>query len=269
MEDLAPDVQRELRDAEERTATNTGMQFNIALNYGGRAEIVEAARRMAGRRRAARRDRRGALRVVSLHRGPARSGSADPHERRDARQQLPALADRLRGDLGHRHAVARLPPAPPARSRSSRIRSAIAATAASTSRRLPDGDFQLLSLLQLRFSFQLSASGSSFASSYDAGSVGARPAAGRHRDDLVSSRPGDAAPRADCRRAGVSRVLHDRASAGRLGPGGIGGTAVVLVCYAMWLGDRFADTHSSSSCRTAACRSCEPRCSTRTWWHWS
>ena len=46
MEDLAPDVQRELRDAEERTASNTGMQFNIALNYGGRAEIVDAARRM-------------------------------------------------------------------------------------------------------------------------------------------------------------------------------------------------------------------------------
>jgi undecaprenyl diphosphate synthase len=46
MEDLAPDVQGELRDAEERTANNAGMQFNIALNYGGRAEIVEAARRM-------------------------------------------------------------------------------------------------------------------------------------------------------------------------------------------------------------------------------
>src|SRR5215207_9854042 len=46
MEDLAPDVQKELRDAEERTAANAGMQFNIALNYGGRAEIVEAARRM-------------------------------------------------------------------------------------------------------------------------------------------------------------------------------------------------------------------------------
>ena len=46
MEDLARDVQRELRDAEEKTAGNGGMQFNIALNYGGRAEIVEAARRM-------------------------------------------------------------------------------------------------------------------------------------------------------------------------------------------------------------------------------
>jgi undecaprenyl diphosphate synthase len=46
MEDLSRDVQRELRDAEEKTAANAGMQFNIALNYGGRAEIVEAARRM-------------------------------------------------------------------------------------------------------------------------------------------------------------------------------------------------------------------------------
>ena len=46
MEDLARDVQGELRDAEQRTAANSGMQFNIALNYGGRAEIVEAAKRL-------------------------------------------------------------------------------------------------------------------------------------------------------------------------------------------------------------------------------
>ena len=44
-EELAPDVQRELKMAEEQTARNAGMLFNIALNYGGRAEIVEAARR--------------------------------------------------------------------------------------------------------------------------------------------------------------------------------------------------------------------------------
>jgi undecaprenyl diphosphate synthase len=46
VEELARDVQRELRDAEEKTASNGGMLFNIALNYGGRAEIVEAARRI-------------------------------------------------------------------------------------------------------------------------------------------------------------------------------------------------------------------------------
>ena len=45
-DELAADVQTELKAAENRTAANTGMQFNIALNYGGRAEIVEAVKRM-------------------------------------------------------------------------------------------------------------------------------------------------------------------------------------------------------------------------------
>jgi undecaprenyl diphosphate synthase len=44
-EALSPDVLDELRDAEHKTASNTGMLFNIALNYGGRSEIVDAARR--------------------------------------------------------------------------------------------------------------------------------------------------------------------------------------------------------------------------------
>ncbi len=42
---LARDVQRELEIGIERTASNTGMLFNIALNYGGRTEIVDAVRR--------------------------------------------------------------------------------------------------------------------------------------------------------------------------------------------------------------------------------
>jgi len=45
MEELSPDIQQELRAAIERTSKNGGMLFNIALNYGGRAEIVDAARR--------------------------------------------------------------------------------------------------------------------------------------------------------------------------------------------------------------------------------
>jgi undecaprenyl diphosphate synthase len=44
-DELSADVQRELEIGIERTSGNTGMRFNIALNYGGRAEIVEAARR--------------------------------------------------------------------------------------------------------------------------------------------------------------------------------------------------------------------------------
>src|SRR5256714_8877398 len=44
-DELASDVQRELEIGIQQTAGNSGMRFNIALNYGGRAEIVDAARR--------------------------------------------------------------------------------------------------------------------------------------------------------------------------------------------------------------------------------
>jgi undecaprenyl diphosphate synthase len=43
--ELPEDVYHELLQAEAKTSRNTGMRFNIALNYGGRAEIVDAARR--------------------------------------------------------------------------------------------------------------------------------------------------------------------------------------------------------------------------------
>jgi undecaprenyl diphosphate synthase len=46
MEELDPSVQRELGRALERTAGATGMTFNIALNYSGRCEIVDACRRI-------------------------------------------------------------------------------------------------------------------------------------------------------------------------------------------------------------------------------
>ncbi len=38
-----------LRNAMEQTETNTGLRLNIALNYGGRQEIVSACRRIAER----------------------------------------------------------------------------------------------------------------------------------------------------------------------------------------------------------------------------
>ena len=44
-ERLSPEIRDELALAETRTAGNLGMLFNIALSYGGRAEIVDAARR--------------------------------------------------------------------------------------------------------------------------------------------------------------------------------------------------------------------------------
>jgi undecaprenyl diphosphate synthase len=44
-DELPADVRHELDIGRDRTRGNHGMLFNIALNYGGRAEIVEAARR--------------------------------------------------------------------------------------------------------------------------------------------------------------------------------------------------------------------------------
>ena len=41
---LGREIREELEMAEARTANNSGMLFNIALSYGGRAEIVDAAR---------------------------------------------------------------------------------------------------------------------------------------------------------------------------------------------------------------------------------
>ncbi len=44
LDGLPEDVQRDIRDATDATAGNTGLRFVIALNYGGRTEIVDAIR---------------------------------------------------------------------------------------------------------------------------------------------------------------------------------------------------------------------------------
>jgi undecaprenyl diphosphate synthase len=40
--ELDPTIQEELQTAKDRTAANSGLLFNVALNYGGRAELVDA-----------------------------------------------------------------------------------------------------------------------------------------------------------------------------------------------------------------------------------
>ena len=46
--DGMPPLQRQaLINAETRTQTNTGLRLNVAINYGGRAELVRAARSLA------------------------------------------------------------------------------------------------------------------------------------------------------------------------------------------------------------------------------
>ncbi len=42
---LSADLQKQIAAAEEKTRTNSGTILSLALNYGGRAEIVEAAKR--------------------------------------------------------------------------------------------------------------------------------------------------------------------------------------------------------------------------------
>ena len=78
------------------SAANTGLRVCLAINYGGRAEIVDAVRRIAGEVRGAL-DPRPSTKTdlrSPLHRRHARSRPADSHRRRDADQQFPALADR-------------------------------------------------------------------------------------------------------------------------------------------------------------------------------
>ena len=41
---MSPDVQREIAFAVDKTAKNTGMVMCVALNYGGRAEILQACK---------------------------------------------------------------------------------------------------------------------------------------------------------------------------------------------------------------------------------
>ena len=46
---LDKDLQESIARLEETTAGNTGLHFQIAINYGGRDEIVRAAKKLAGK----------------------------------------------------------------------------------------------------------------------------------------------------------------------------------------------------------------------------
>ena len=49
LEQLPEKLQNLIADATSRTAANTGIHFNVCTNYGGRRELVRAARRLAER----------------------------------------------------------------------------------------------------------------------------------------------------------------------------------------------------------------------------
>ncbi len=138
-DELSPDVQHELEIGIRRTENNRGMLFNIALNYGGRAEIVDAARRADRVRHSADDLDERRFSEFLYTAGQPDPRSADPHQRRDARQQLPPLADRLLRDLGSPKRCGPTSAAAICSKPSSRIRSATAATAASSRLRWRSG----------------------------------------------------------------------------------------------------------------------------------
>jgi undecaprenyl diphosphate synthase len=47
IESLPKAVQRDLRDTVEKTRSNNGLRLTLALNYGGRAEMIDAVRSLA------------------------------------------------------------------------------------------------------------------------------------------------------------------------------------------------------------------------------
>ena len=58
-DDLSPRMRERIEEAMRRTAGNTNGVLNVCLNYGGRAEIVDAVRRVVSDGIAACRHRRG------------------------------------------------------------------------------------------------------------------------------------------------------------------------------------------------------------------
>ena len=102
-------VQEQLQKTKAALARNSGLTLILALSYGGRTEIVEAARSIAQKVKDGNWSRRRSTNKCSrsIFTPPlSRPRSADSHQRRDAHQQFSVVADFLRGTGGHAHALA-------------------------------------------------------------------------------------------------------------------------------------------------------------------
>ena len=90
------------------TQDNERLTLCVAFNYGARAEILEAVRRILREGVDPETVTERVLRRLPRHRGNPRPGSGNTHGRGDAPVQLPSLAVRLCGVLQHLGIVARL-----------------------------------------------------------------------------------------------------------------------------------------------------------------
>ena len=108
--DIPQQVLNELDKTVEMSQQNDGMWMNLAINYGARAEMVDAVRSIGSDIAAGNLTPEGCGRrnhfCPSLHGRSRRPRLIDPHGRGNADQQLSALADQLRGDLGHTKVLA-------------------------------------------------------------------------------------------------------------------------------------------------------------------
>ena len=108
LEELPADTRASITEALAATADGDRLMLNVAFNYSGRHEIVDAARRCLEDGLTRRRDRRGRHRRAPVHGRAAAARPADPDRPRAPHQQLPHLAGAVRRALLHRPALAGL-----------------------------------------------------------------------------------------------------------------------------------------------------------------
>jgi undecaprenyl diphosphate synthase len=109
VEGLDASVRHEVDKAVARTRSNTGMIFHVALNYGGRTEIVDAVNRLLA-------SRQTPITEDEFSRELYTSGLPDSNQRGNAGEQFPALADCVFRNLRHRYPLAGFHPPRPLRS---------------------------------------------------------------------------------------------------------------------------------------------------------
>ena len=106
-DELSPRMRERIEEAVARTAANTNGVLNVCLNYGGRAEIVDAVRRLVAD--GAPFDQIDDESIASRLYNPDLPGPRPdhPHRGRAADEQFPPVAVRILRDARDRDAVAR------------------------------------------------------------------------------------------------------------------------------------------------------------------
>ena len=89
---LSPQLRKAVKASTELTRDNDGLTLNVAFDYGGREEILEAVRRILRGRTVAGADQRGTVLPLPVYARNAGPRPDSTHGRRDAAQQFPDLA---------------------------------------------------------------------------------------------------------------------------------------------------------------------------------